>query len=115
MTELDKRYARVVVRAADAKDLGAFLSSRALDVGGRPHKVREGWVTEFYLPADECAELSAKGCEFEVDHSFFERLQQARLNEEKSRLSDEDLKALLKKGLFPGEAWDGTRNPKAGN
>lgn len=90
-------HARVIVRAPDIRQLLAFLGSRRLDLGGRPHlspaKKEEAtppvWQAEFYLPLVEAETLKAEGCTFVVDATFFERLQAARKREvERSQTGD---------------------------
>lgn len=101
-----KRFSRVVVRSAKAEQLKAFLRGRELDVGGRPHLTRRGWVVEVYLPEQEAQGLAAEGCEFHVDSTYLDRLHADHVREQARRPSPEALKALLEKREFPAHPRD---------
>jgi hypothetical protein len=98
-----KRYARVLIRSAEPGRILEFLRKHAFDMGhGRMQRHESDWVAEFYCPEDDASSLVAEGCQFRVDRGFFERLQKFRREEEKRRLSMDDLKAAYQRGELPG-------------
>jgi len=64
------------------------------------------WQAEFYLPATEAEELSANGCSFHLDETFFERLAAARRAEAARSLTRDELERIVKSGRFPSRERD---------
>jgi hypothetical protein len=100
------RYVRVVVRASKVGDLATFLGNRVLDLGGRPHRAGDVWQAEFYVPEADARGLAAEGCTFHVDETFFDRLQQARRDEQARSLTRAQLEEIVKSGRFPSADRD---------
>jgi hypothetical protein len=94
-------FVRVLVRSPRPESLVTFMRAHPGDYGGRPRRAAHGWVVELYCREAEARGLAADDCQITVDDKFFERMQKARLEEEKSRVSPEARAAAVERGELP--------------